>query len=42
LEDALNAEMERRKERGEAGYTLTTDLGTRTKKLCKRDKWAIY
>ena len=33
---------ERRGKRGEAGYKLIAGLGTRTKKLCERDKWAIY
>jgi hypothetical protein len=39
----LNAEVEEGgKERGEAGYKLTAGLGTRTNKLCERDKWAMY
>jgi len=31
-----------RRERGEAGSKLTVGFGTRTKKLYKRDKWAMY
>jgi len=33
---------ERREKRGEAGCKLTASLGTGTKKLCERDKWAMY
>ena len=29
-------------EREEAGYKFTADLGTRTKKVCERDKWIMY
>ena len=35
-------EEEKKVDRAEASYKLTADFNTRTKKLCKRDKWAMY
>ena len=37
-----NKVEERREEREEVGCKLTASFGTRTKKICERDMWAMY
>jgi hypothetical protein len=38
----LRWRREKREERRETSCKLTAGLSTRTKQICKKDKWAIY